>query len=174
MKSYHQHNEHRVLSRLIDEIKTSERVGLISDAGMPGISDPGFLLIRECIEHGIEVECLPGPTSLIPALVISGLPMDRFVFEGFLPVKKGRKKRLDSLREDDRTMIFFESPYRVGKTIREFAEYFGEERNCSVSRELTKKFEETKRGNLREMVEKFPDDKNHKGEFVIVVEGKKA
>lgn len=171
MKSYHKFNEHKMLGSFINQIKQNELVGLVSDAGTPGISDPGFLIIRECLTNNIEVECLPGPTALVPALVQSGFSMDRFCFEGFLPVKKGRKKRIEELKEESRTMVFYESPYRIGKTIKDLYEVFGEERKASVSRELTKKFEETFRGSLVELADHYKD-KSAKGEFVIVVEGK--
>ena len=171
MKSYHMFNEHKMLESFINIIKQNETIGLVSDAGTPGISDPGFLLIRECLLNNIEVECLPGPTAFVPAFVQSGFAMDRFCFEGFLPVKKGRKKRIEELKEENRTMIFYESPYRIGKTLKELAEAFGLERKVSVSRELTKKFEETLRGSLHELSDHYKD-KSAKGEFVIVVEGK--
>ena len=172
MVSYHKFNEHRQLDHLIDLIQENDVVGLVSDAGTPGISDPGFLLVKHCAENDIEIECLPGPTAFVPALVISGLPCDRFCFEGFLPVKKGRKKRLDRLLDEKRTMVFYESPHRIGKCLTEFAEYFGPERLASVSRELSKKFEETKRGDLKSLAAHYSASKS-KGEFVVVVEGKK-
>ncbi|MEQ8324770.1 MAG: 16S rRNA (cytidine(1402)-2'-O)-methyltransferase [Vicingaceae bacterium] len=172
MQAYHKFNEHYKLDSIIDMIHANDLTGLVSDAGTPGISDPGFLLVQRCIEEGIEIECLPGPTSFVPALVISGLPTDRFCFEGFLPIKKGRKKRLEELVMEERTMIFFESPYRIGKSLKEFCEHFGSDRKASVSRELSKKFEETVRGNLGELVLIFAEKKS-KGEFVIVVGGKK-
>ncbi|HAW51752.1 MAG TPA: 16S rRNA (cytidine(1402)-2'-O)-methyltransferase [Flavobacteriales bacterium] len=172
MVSYHKFNEHRQLEHFIDLIQEHNLVGLVSDAGTPGISDPGFLLVKHCVENEIEVECLPGPTAFVPALVVSGLPCDRFCFEGFLPVKKGRKKRLESLKEEKRTMVFYESPYRIGKCLEEFAGYFGSDRQASVSRELSKKFEETRRADLKTLAEHFSGSKN-KGEFVVVVEGKK-
>lgn len=171
MKSYHKFNEHKMLPSFLELIKNSGNVGLVSDAGMPGISDPGFLIVRECLKEGIEVEVLPGPTAFLPALILSGFACDRFTFEGFLPQKKGRKTRLEELSEESRTMVFYESPYRVQKSIREFAEVFGGERQASVSRELTKKFEETIRGSLAELEKKL-EETTIKGEFVIVIEGK--
>jgi 16S rRNA (cytidine1402-2'-O)-methyltransferase len=168
--SYHSHNEHKKLDFVIDKILASETVGLVSDAGTPGISDPGFLLIRSCIENNIEIECLPGAVALIPALVQSGFPCDKFVFEGFLPHKKGRVKRLEQLKEEERTIIFYESPYRVLKLIEQLRDIFGEERAISVSREITKMFEETVRGNTTEVLAYF-QAKPVKGEFVVVVKG---
>ena len=171
MESHHKFNEHKNAERVAERISNGQTIALVSDAGTPGISDPGFLLVRKCIEEGIEVECLPGATALIPALVNSGLPCDRFSFEGFLPQKKGRQKKVLQLAEEDRTMIFYESPYRVVKCLELFAEVFGEERKVSVSRELSKIHEETINGTLAETISHF---KSHepKGEFVIVVEGK--
>jgi len=168
---YHQHNEHKVLSHLIDQLKEGKKMALITDAGTPGISDPAFLLVRECIQHDIEVQTLPGATAFVPALVNSGLPMTRFSFEGFLPQKKGRMTALKNLSEEERTMIFYESPFRLTKTLNEFIQYFGAERRCSVSRELTKKFEETIRGSLQEVHDHFTQHPP-KGELVIVVGGK--
>jgi len=168
---YHQHNEHKVLQHLIDQLLSGKKMALITDAGTPGISDPAFLLVRECIKSGIKVECLPGATAFVPALVNSGIPSNRFVFEGFLPLKKGRQSLLKKLAEEDRTMIFYESPIRLVKTLEEFIQFFGAERQCSVSRELTKMFEENKRGNLREVCDYFKQ-KAIKGEIVIVIEGK--
>jgi 16S rRNA (cytidine1402-2'-O)-methyltransferase len=170
--SFHMHNEHKVLAKYIDRIKSGETFALISDAGTPAISDPGFLLVRECVKNKIEVDCLPGATAFVPALVNSGLPNEKFVFEGFLPVKKGRQTRLKLLADESRTMVFYESPHRVIKTISQFAEYFGEERKASVSREISKMFEETIRGTISELIEHF-ENKKPKGEFVIIVEGKK-
>src|ERR1051325_5590781 len=155
ISSFHQHNEHKILHRVINEIKISQTAALITDAGTPGISDPGFLLVRECLRNGIDVECLPGATAFVPALVNSGFPSDRFTFEGFLPQKKGRASRIDALKEEERTMIFYESPFRLVKTLEQFSEAFGPERQASVSRELTKMFEETKRGTLQELVTYF-------------------
>ena len=172
LASFHMHNEHRVLARYIDRIKSGETFALISDAGTPAISDPGFLLVRECVKNKIEVDCLPGATAFVPALVNSGLPNEKFVFEGFLPVKKGRQTRLKLLVDESRTMVFYESPHRVIKTISQFAEYFGEERKASVSREISKMFEETIRGTISELLVHF-GTKKPKGEFVIIVEGKK-
>lgn len=168
---FHMHNEHKVLQKWIDRIKSGETIALVSDAGTPAISDPGFLLVRECVKNDIEVDCLPGATAFVPALVNSGLPSDKFVFEGFLPVKKGRQTRLKLLSEEERTIVFYESPHRIVKTLSLFCEYFGEERKVSVSREISKMFEETKRGSAKEVMEYF-EQKKPKGEFVIIVEGK--
>ena len=172
MHSHHMHNEHKTVDTIVQRIKNGENIALISDAGTPAISDPGFLLTRACIEKGIEIECLPGATALVPALVNSGLPNDKFVFEGFLPVKKGRQTRLTLLAEETRTMIFYESPHKLLKTLTNFAEYFGENRLISVSRELTKLYEETVRGTVSEVIKHFTE-KAPKGEFVVVVGGKK-
>ena len=172
LSSFHMHNEHAVLPKYIKRLKLGECFALISDAGTPGISDPGFLLVRECLKEGVEVECLPGATAFVPALVNSGLSNDKFVFEGFLPVKKGRQTRLKILKEEPRTMIFFESPYRLLKTLNHFFEYFGSYRKVSVSREISKIFEETVRGTVGEVILYF-EQKKPKGEFVIVVSGKK-
>lgn len=168
---YHQHNEHKVLQHLIDQLITGKKMALVTDAGTPGISDPAFLLVRECIKNDIKVECLPGATAFVPALVNSGIPSNRFVFEGFLPIKKGRQTLLKSLAEEERTMIFYESPMRLVKTLEEFMQFFGEERQCSVSRELTKMFEENKRGTLKEVCDHFKL-KTVKGEIVIIIQGK--
>ena len=170
--SFHMHNEHKVLSKWINRLQMGDSVALISDAGTPAISDPGFLLVRECVKEHIDMECLPGATAFVPAVVNSALPCDKFIFEGFLPVKKGRQTRLKYLSEEERTMVFYESPHRLVKTLSQFCEYFGVERGCSVSRELSKIYEETKRGTLQELVEHF-NEKKPKGEFVIVVEGRK-
>ena len=170
LKSHHKFNEHKQVSNIVNKIKSGINIGLISDAGTPGISDPGFLLVRSCLNSNIDIECLPGPTALIPALIISGLPMEKFVFEGFLPQKKGRQTRLKLLAEEERTMVFYESPYRVLKTLQQFAEFIGEDRQVSVSREITKKFEETIRGTVSEVLTHF-ENKDPKGEFVIIVEG---
>lgn len=170
MQSYHIHNEHQTLAKLMERLQQGETMALITDAGTPGISDPGYLLIRECHRNQIEVECLPGPTAFVPALVNSGLPTDRFVFEGFLPHKKGRQTRLESLRNENRTMIFYESPHRLLKSLQQFTEYFGADRPASVSRELTKVFEETVRGSLQEIITYFAN-KTIKGEIVIVIAG---
>ena len=172
MHSHHMHNEHKMVDRLVARIKAGETIALISDAGTPAISDPGFLLTRACVENNIEVDCLPGATAFVPALVNSGLPNDKFVFEGFLPVKKGRQSRLILLAEEPRTMIFYESPHKIIKTLTQFAEYFGADRQISVSRELTKLYEETIRGTVKELLEHF-EQKPPKGEFVVIVEGKK-
>ncbi len=171
--SHHKFNEHKTVEAISERIAAGENVALVSDAGTPGISDPGFLLVRTCIDAGIEVETLPGATAFVPALVQSGFPCDRFCFEGFLPQKKGRKTRLEQLADEKRTMIFYESPYRVLKTLEQFAEVFGGEREVSVSRELTKKFEETVRGTIDDVAAHFKA-KEPKGEFVIVVAGKGA
>ena len=170
MLSHHMHNEHKMVDRIVKRIKAGENFALISDAGTPAISDPGFLLTRACIENGIEVECLPGATAFVPALVNSGFPNDKFVFEGFLPVKKGRQTRLKMLSEETRTLIFYESPHKLVKTLGHFEEYFGENRMVSVSRELTKLFEETRRGTLKEIKEHYIEHPP-KGEIVIIVKG---
>lgn len=171
MQSHHMHNEHKTVDTLISKLKSGNIIALISDAGTPAISDPGFLLTRACVEQQIEVECLPGPTAFVPALVNSGLPCDKFVFEGFLPVKKGRQTRLQLLAEETRTMVFYESPHKLIKTLANFCEYFGEERQLSVSRELTKLYEETVRGTAKEVLEHYTH-KPPKGEIVIVVSGR--
>lgn len=170
--SHHKFNEHATVKMVAESIAAGRNAALVSDAGTPGISDPGFLLVRTCVEAGIEVETLPGATALIPALVQSGFPCDRFCFEGFLPQKKGRAKQLQSLAAEERTMIFYESPYRVVKCLEQFAEVFGPERRVSVSRELTKKFEQTVRGTVAEVLEHFRTT-DPKGEFVIVLAGKR-
>jgi len=167
---YHQRNEHKVLQHLVDQLAGGKKMAVVTDAGTPGISDPAFLLTRECIKSGIKIECLPGPTAFVPALMNSGIPSNRFLFEGFLPLKKGRQTLLKKLAEEDRTMIFYESPVRLVKTLKEFIQHFGAERACCVSRELTKIFEENKRGTLREVCDHFKE-KNPKGEIVIVVAG---
>ena len=172
MQSHHMHNEHKTIEGLIQKLKAGTRIALISDAGTPAISDPGFLLTRACVENNIEVDCLPGATAFVPALVNSGLPNDKFVFEGFLPVKKGRQTRLKFLAEETRTMIFYESPHKLLKTLTNFVEYFGADRQVSVSRELTKLYEETIRGTAKEVLEHYTN-KPPKGEIVIVVGGKK-
>lgn len=168
--SHHQHNEHQTVEHISERIALGETVALVSDAGTPGISDPGFLLVRACIRKGIDVECLPGATALIPALVQSGLPCDKFCFEGFLPQKKGRHTRLTRLSQEERTLVFYESPFRLVKTLDQFGEYFGKQRQASVSRELTKMYEETKRGSVSELADYFRA-KTVKGEIVIVVAG---
>ena len=169
--SHHKFNEHATVKMVAESIAAGRNAALVSDAGTPGISDPGFLLVRTCVEAGIEVETLPGATALIPALVQSGFPCDRFCFEGFLPPKKGRSKRLQQLATEERTMIFYESPYRLVKTLEQFAELFGGDRPASVSRELTKKFEETVRGSLAELTRRF-SEREPKGEIVLIVAGK--
>jgi len=172
MHSHHMHNEHKSIEGVLNRIKNGETCALISDAGTPAISDPGFLLTRACVENNIEVDCLPGATAFVPALVNSGLPNDRFVFEGFLPVKKGRQTRLLLLAEETRTMIFYESPHKLIKTLGNFVEYFGADRPISVSRELTKLFEENIRGTATEVLAHYTN-KPPKGEIVIVVEGRR-
>lgn len=171
MQSYHMHNEHKVVDYWVQRIKNGEIVGLITDAGTPGISDPGFLLTRACLEQCIEVECLPGATAFVPALVSSGLPNDRFIFEGFLPDKKGRQTRLQALIEEKRTMVFYVSPHKLLKTIDDFISVFGESRKASISRELTKLHEETQRGTLSEL-KSYYEKKSPKGEIVMIVQGK--
>ncbi len=171
LHSHHKFNEHATVKMVAGSIAAGRNAALVSDAGTPGISDPGFLLVRTCVEAGIEVETLPGATALVPALVQSGFPCDRFCFEGFLPQKKGRAKQLQSLADEERTMVFYESPYRVVKCLEQFAEVFGSERRVSVSRELTKKFEQTVRGTVAEVLEHFRMTEP-KGEFVIVLAGK--
>jgi 16S rRNA (cytidine1402-2'-O)-methyltransferase len=168
---YHQHNEHKIVQHIVQQLAAGKTMALLTDAGTPGISDPAFLLVRECVKNDIKVECLPGATAFVPALVNSGLPINSFCFEGFLPLKKGRQTMLKKLAEEDRTMVFYESPMRLVKTLHEFTEYFGSERQCCVSRELTKKFEENKRGSLQEVHDYFAS-KTVKGEIVIVVDGK--
>ncbi|MEO7524502.1 MAG: 16S rRNA (cytidine(1402)-2'-O)-methyltransferase [Ferruginibacter sp.] len=171
LSPYHQHNEHKIVSHLADQMAAGKKVALLTDAGTPGISDPAYLLVRECIKNNIIVECLPGATAFVPALVNSGLPINHFCFEGFLPLKKGRQTFLKRMATEERTMVFYESPMRLVKTLNNFIEYFGAERQCCVSRELTKKFEENKRGTLQEVHDHF-NAKTVKGEIVIVVEGK--
>ena len=172
MHSHHMHNEHKTVLKWVNEILTGQTIALITDAGTPAISDPGFLLVRECLKNNIEIDCLPGATAFVPALVNSGLPCEKFVFEGFLPQKKGRQTRLKLLAEEERTMVFYESPYRVLKTLQQFAEFIGQDRQVSVSREITKRFEETVRGTVSEVLTHF-ENKDPKGEFVIVLEGKR-
>jgi 16S rRNA (cytidine1402-2'-O)-methyltransferase len=167
---YHQHNEHQVVQHLVDQLEAGKSMAIVTDAGTPGISDPAFLLIRECIRRNVKVECLPGATAFVPALVNSGLPCNRFTFEGFLPQKKGRQTLLKKLATEERTMVFYESPMRLVKTLEDFMVYFGEARPCSVSRELTKMFEENKRGSLREVHDHY-QAKGVKGEIVIIVQG---
>lgn len=170
MQSYHKFNEHKTVGNIVERIKTGTKVALISDAGTPSISDPGFLVVRQCVENDIDVECLPGATAFVPALVASGLPSDKFCFEGFLPPKKGRQTRFTKLSTENRTMIFYESPFRLAKTLGQMAEFFGAERKASVSREISKMFEETKRGNLTELAQYFTEHPP-KGEIVIIVAG---
>ena len=172
LKSFHKFNEHSMVEKIVIEIQSGTKVGLISDAGTPSISDPGYLIVKMCIDNNIDVECLPGPTALIPALAISGLPSERFTFEGFLPVKKGRKTRLQELSLEKRTMIFYESPYKLYKTLKDFYDFFGPEREISISKELTKIFENTKRGKIKDFLDSY-ENKKLKGEFVIVVKGLK-
>lgn len=170
LSPYHQHNEHKILHHLADQLLQGKTMALITDAGTPGVSDPAFLLVRECIRVGVRVECLPGATAFVPALVNSGLPMHRFSFEGFLPLKKGRQTLLKQLAAEERTLIFYESPMRLVKTLEDLIQYFGAERQCCVSRELTKIYEENQRGTLREVCAHFTE-KGVKGEIVLVVEG---
>lgn len=171
MQSHHKFNEHQTLQQIIQRLRAGANIALISDAGTPAISDPGFLLVRECIREGIEVECLPGATAFVPALVMSGIPCDRFCFEGFLPQKKGRLTRLKALSDETRTMVFYESPYRLIKTLTQFAEFFGADRYVSVSREISKIYAETVRGTLSALIDHFTENEP-RGEFVIVVSGK--
>lgn len=171
MYSHHKFNEHATSAMVAEAIEGGRNVALVSDAGTPGISDPGFLLVRTCVEAGLEVETLPGPTAFVPALVQSGFPCDRFCFEGFLPQKKGRNKRIAALADEERTMIFYESPFRVVKLLQQLSEVMGGEREASVSREITKKFEQTVRGTLAELIEHFTQN-DPKGEFVVIVSGK--
>jgi 16S rRNA (cytidine1402-2'-O)-methyltransferase len=170
MLPYHQHNEHKITERLVQDLQSGKIMALLTDAGTPGISDPAFFIVRECIKQGIKVECLPGATAFVPALVNSGLPTDSFCFEGFLPIKKGRHTMLTSLAQEKRTIVLYESPVRLVKTLHQLMEYFGEDRPCSVSRELSKKFEETVRGTLKKVHDHFAA-KGVKGEIVIVVGG---
>ena len=172
LKSFHKFNEHSLVEKIINDIKEGIKIGLLSDAGTPGISDPGYLIVKKCIDNQIEVECLPGPTALIPALVVSGLPSERFTFEGFLPIKKGRKTRLEELSFEKRTMIFYESPHKLVKTLTDFLMTFGPERQASVTKEISKIFESTTRGTLKDILNQIESIKI-KGEFVIVVGGKK-
>ncbi len=170
LSPYHQHNEHKVLQHLVNQLLSGKKIALLTDAGTPGISDPAFLLVRECIKTGVPVECLPGATAFVPALVNSGIPANRFVFEGFLPLKKGRQTLMKKLSEEERTIILYESPLRLVKTLEELITYFGAGRPCSVSRELTKLFEENRSGTLSEVHEYFKE-KGVKGEIVIVIQG---
>ena len=171
MQSHHMHNEHKTVNSIVERIKNGQTFALISDAGTPAISDPGFLLTRACVQNNIEIDCLPGATAFVPALVNSGLPNDKFVFEGFLPPKKGRQTRLKLLAEETRTMIFYVSPHKLVKTLKQFSEYFGEERQVSVSRELTKMYEETIRGTVTEVINHY-ENKAPKGEIVLIIAGK--
>jgi 16S rRNA (cytidine1402-2'-O)-methyltransferase len=168
--AYHQHNEHRVLEQLVTQLQSGKTFALLTDAGTPGISDPGFLLLRECVKNDIPVECLPGATAFVPALVQSAIPTNSFVFEGFLPLKKGRKTKLEQLAIEPRTIILYESPHRLIKTLQELVQYFGEERQAAVCRELTKLFEETKRGSLAQLLAYYTD-RPAKGEIVMVIAG---
>jgi 16S rRNA (cytidine1402-2'-O)-methyltransferase len=170
MQSHHKFNEHQTVSTVVQRILSGQQVALISDAGTPAISDPGFLVVRACLENGIDVECLPGATAFVPALVASGLPNDRFCFEGFLPQKKGRQTKINELANESRTMIFYESPFRLIKTLTQLSEVLGVDRKASVSREISKVFEETKRGSLQELIQYFTE-KSPKGEIVIIVAG---
>lgn len=170
MRSYHAHNEHQVTEEIIKQLNEGKTFSLITDAGSPGISDPGFLLVRACVESGIEVIALPGATAFVPALTVSGLISNEFIFVGFLPVKKGRQTKLNELKEEKRTMIFYESPHKITRTLKDLAEVFGAERKASLSREITKKFEETLRGTLSEL-HQISETRNLKGEMVLVVEG---
>ena len=172
LRSHHKFNEHKEIGKVVNKILSGEKIALISDAGTPGISDPGFLAVRTCLENNIEVECLPGATAVIPALVNSGIPFDKFVFEGFLPVKKGRKTKLEKLSEEERTMVFYESPHKLLKTLKDFSNSFGQERKVAISRELTKIYEETIRLSLEDAVKLFTEQPP-KGEFVIIIEGYK-
>jgi 16S rRNA (cytidine1402-2'-O)-methyltransferase len=172
LRSHHKFNEHKEIGKVVNKILSGEKIALISDAGTPGISDPGFLAVRTCLENNIEVECLPGATAVIPALVNSGIPFDKFVFEGFLPVKKGRKTKLEKLGVEERTMVFYESPHKLLKTLKDFSNSFGPERKVSISRELTKIYEETIRLSLEDAVKLFTEQPP-KGEFVIIIEGYK-
>jgi len=171
LSPYHQHNEHKIVQHLVKQLQEGKKMAVVTDAGTPGISDPAFLLVRECIKEGIKVECLPGATAFVPALINSGIPGNRFVFEGFLPLKKGRQTLMKQLAQEERTMIFYESPMRLAKTLEELSVYFGADRICCVSRELTKLFEENKRGTLTEVAAYFAE-KTVKGEIVIVLAGK--
>ena len=169
---FHAHNEHRVLEKVLGMLKEGRNIALVSDAGSPGISDPGFLLVRACVQEGIEIQSLPGSTAFVPALVNSGFPTDRFCFEGFLPPKKGRLKRIEALKQEDRTAVFYESPHRILKTLSQMADVLGSERGASISREISKIHEETVRGSLNDLIKYFTENKP-KGEFVLVIEGAK-
>ena len=171
LSPYHQHNEHKIVQHLIDQLATGKKMAVVTDAGTPGISDPGFLLVRECIKMGIPVTCLPGATAFVPAIVQSGIPCNSFVFEGFLPLKKGRQTAMKKLAEEERTVILYESPHRLAKTLKELSEYFGAERYAAVCRELTKMFEETRKGTLAELAAHY-ETTPPKGEIVLVIAGK--
>lgn len=171
MQSYHKFNEHKAVSHIVERLSSGENIALVSDAGTPGISDPGFLVVRECVKAGIDVECLPGATAFVPALVASGIPCNKFCFEGFLPQKKGRMTRLKFLAEETRTIVFYESPHRVLKTLTQLAEYMGEERYAATCREISKMYEEVKRGSLKELISHFSVNEP-RGEFVIILSGK--
>ena len=173
LRSHHKFNEHQEVDIIIEKIKSGTKVALISDAGTPGISDPGYLIVRTCIQNNIEIDCLPGPTAFVPALINSGIPSDKFIFEGFLPVKKGRKTRLEILSKEERTMVFYESPHKILKTLNDFLIHFGSNRKVSISRELTKIYEETIRGTINSVLESLTK-KSIKGEIVVIVEGYKA
>jgi 16S rRNA (cytidine1402-2'-O)-methyltransferase len=173
LRSHHKFNEHQEVDIIIEKIKSGTKVALISDAGTPGISDPGYLIVRTCIQNNIEIDCLPGPTAFVPALINSGIPSDKFIFEGFLPVKKGRKTRLEILSKEERTMVFYESPHKILKTLNDFLIHFGSNRKVSVSRELTKIYEETIRGTVQSVLESLTK-KSIKGEIVVIVEGYKV
>jgi len=173
LRSHHKFNEHQEVDIIIEKIKSGTKVALISDAGTPGISDPGSLIVRTCIQNNIEIDCLPGPTAFVPALINSGIPSDKFIFEGFLPVKKGRKTRLEILSKEERTMVFYESPHKILKTLNDFLIHFGSNRKVSISRELTKIYEETIRGTIHSVLESLTE-KSIKGEIVVIVEGYKA
>ena len=173
LRSHHKFNEHQEVDFIIEKIKSGTKVALISDAGTPGISDPGYLIVRTCIQNNIEIDCLPGPTAFVPALINSGIPSDKFIFEGFLPVKKGRKTRLEILSKEERTMVFYESPHKILKTLNDFLIHFGSNRKVSISRELTKIYEETIRGTIHSVLESLTA-KSIKGEIVVIVEGYKV
>ena len=173
LRSHHKFNEHQEVDIIIEKIKSGTKVALISDAGTPGISDPGYLIVRTCIQNNIEIDCLPGPTAFVPALINSGIPSDKFIFEGFLPVKKGRKTRLEILSKEERTMVFYESPHKILKTLNDFLIHFGSNRKVSISRELTKIYEETIRGTIHSVLESLTE-KSIKGGIVVIVEGYKV
>lgn len=172
MRAYHMHNEHQATEDIVRQLQNGQQIALITDAGTPGISDPGFLLAKACVDHKISIECLPGATAFVPALVVSGLPNNEFTFVGFLPVKKGRKTKLEFLANEKNTLVFYESPHKIGKTLHDLASFFGAERHASLSREISKKFEETLRGTLAELIQ-ITEQRTLKGEMVLIVEGKK-